>query len=334
MDRTAYAYIVARLRALETRLISAGFVERMIDADSANEAFRSLNDLSFLSGCMGEYTVNEFQSVLAKGLQKMLRLFNRMAPHPEVVNFLNLKYDFHNLKIALKAYLTKKNFADVSHALLDVGSFSKDRWEEFVLEGTVPPLTDGMQKTLNEVNVEYEKNEDPQIVDMLVDKHYVEEMLVLAKKMDSDMVIGYLKKLIDLTNLRSFIRCKELDKKETYFESVLMFGGNTDTNAFTKNYKKGYEDLRSTLEKKMYGSGLVEALDEFIREKSLFLVEKKASELLQEFMKESNRIAFGPEPVFTFFWKFENHMQILRTILVGKLNQLPTEEIREHVLII
>ena len=84
----------------------------------------------------------------------------------------------------------------------------------------------------------------------------------------------------------------------------------------------------------MYGAGLTEALDEFIKEKSLFLVEKKASELLHKFMKESNRIAFGPEPVFTFFWKFENHMQILRTILVGKLNQLPTEEIREHVLTI
>ncbi len=82
----------------------------------------------------------------------------------------------------------------------------------------------------------------------------------------------------------------------------------------------------------MHGEELTDVLDEFLKENNLLAVEKKISELLQKYMDESKKMSFGPEPVFAFFWKFENHMQILRTILVGKLNQLPTEDIHKHVL--
>ena len=101
---------------------------------------------------------------------------------------------------------------------------------------------------------------------------------------------------------------------------------------FTDNFKKGYEELKQVLERKMYSEELVMVLSQFIKEKTLLSVEKKTSELLQEYMEASKKMSFGPEPVFSFFWKFENHMQILRTILVGKLNQLPAEDIHKHVL--
>jgi len=329
---TDYAYIVGRLRALETRLMTPNILERMIDAETADDAFKTLNDLTFLSGCIGEYDVNGFQAVLTAGMQKMLRLLGRMAPNKEVSSFLNLKYDFHNLKVTLKARLTKRGFADVEHALLDMGSLTKERWERFVLEGVLPPLTKGMHDTIDDTYKQYEKTEDPQIVDIIVDKHYLEEMLMLAGRLGSELTVNYLKRLIDMSNLKAFIRCKEVKKEDDYLKSVLLEGGNISFDVFTENFKKSYEDLRMALEQRMYSTGLVLSLDEFIKEGSLLAVEKKMSEYLQEFMRESNRISFGPEPVFYFFWKFENHMQILRTILVGKLNQLPDEEIRKHAL--
>ncbi len=189
-----------------------------------------------------------------------------------------------------------------------------------------------MHQAMDDAKAVFEEAQDPQIVDLIVDKHYLEEMLSLAKKLDSVLTIKYVKKLIDFINLKSFIRCKELDKEKKYFKSIILDNGHLHNENFIKNYSKSYEELKGILEKKMYSDDIVRILDEFLTKKSLLPVEKRSSELLQEFMKESSRIPFGPEPVFAFFWKFENHLQILRTVLVGKLNQLPTEEIREHVL--
>ena len=304
----------------------------MIEADSADDAFRVLNDLIFVSGNMGDYTASDFQKVLTASTKKMAQLIAKMAPYPEVAKFLWLKYDFHNLKAALKARLTERGYADIEHALVDLGSLPAEKWELFVLEGKIPPLTKGMHDTLEDASKQYEKTKDPQIVDLIVDKHYLEEMLLMAKKLNSPLTVDYLKRLIDLTNLRTFIRCKELKKEEAYFESVLLKGGHISFDVFMESYKKSYEDLKLALEQKMYSKDLIIVLDEFIKEGALLLAEKKMSELLQEFMEESRRISFGPEPVFTFFWRFENHMQILRTILIGKLNSLPAEEIHKYVL--
>ncbi len=329
---TDYAYIVGRLRALNTRLLTPNLVERMIDASSADDAFRILNDLTFLAGCMGDHTVNEFQVVLSKGVQKMLRLIKRMSPNTEVVDFLNLKFDFHNLKVSLKARLTQRGYADVQHALVDLGSLSEAQWEQFVLDGTIPPITEGMTETIADVTRQFEANGDPQTVDLLVDKHYLEESVKLAEKLDSTLTISYLKRLIDFTNVKTLVRCKELEKSVEYLGSVLLAGGNLDNEVFVESHAKTYEEAKVAIESKLHSDDLVVAMEAFISEGTLILLEKNMSELLEQFMKQADRMSFGPEPVFAFFWRFENHIQILRTILLNKLNKLPAEETRKYLL--
>lgn len=331
-NQANYAYIIGRLRALETKSLTTNVVERMIEAKTADEAFRVLNDISFLSGSIGGDTVNDFQKVLNRGVQKMVRLVAKMTPYPEVVNFLMLKYDFHNLKVVLKARLTERGYADVSHALIDLGTLSASEWEHFALEGQIPPLTDYLSETIQDATSEYEKTNDPQVVDLIVDKHYLEEMLSSSDKFGGDLIVAYIKKLIDLTNLKSFIRSKELNKDENHFESVLLHDGFIPIFVFVDSFKKGYEELKQVLERKMHGEDAAEMLEEFMKEGTLLSAEKKMGQLLQEFMDESKKMSFGPEPVLAYFWRFENHMQILRIILVGKLNMLASEDIHKNIL--
>jgi len=304
----------------------------MIEADTANAAFHVLNDLTFVSGSIGEHTVDEFQTVLTKATEKMSRLLAKMSPDPNVLKFLWLKYDFHNLKVTLKARLVGHGYADVEHALVDLGCMRAEDWERFVLEGKIPALTKGMHGAMADATKQYKKTHDPQIVDLIVDKHYIEEMLMMAECFQSPLTVGYLQRLIDLTNLKAFIRCKELKKEDSYLESVLLHGGRVPASMMLESYSKGYDELKTLLEQKMHADELVFVLDEFLKEKTLLAAEKKISELLQNYMDESKKMSFGPEPVFAFFWRFENHMQILRTILVGKRNRLTAEDIHKHVL--
>lgn len=327
-----YAYIVGRLRALETRLMNANLVERMIDAPTAQDAFRVLNDVPLISGSIGEYTVDDFQKVLSGGLKKMAELFRSMAPNPEVMNYLWLKYDFHNLKVVLKARLTGRGYADVEHALIDMGNRSKSEWETYLLTGKIKPLTDGMNSTIQDATIHYNNNEDAQSVDLIVDRHFVEEMLLVSQKIGSTLLIKYLKRLIDFNNLRTFIRCEILKKDKKQVNQFLVNGGNISVSVFLSSFEKGHEGLLQVLSRKIASDDLVYVLNAYSNEKTLLTTEKKIAELQQNFMDESKKMSFGTESVFAFFWKFENHLHVIRAILVGKLNGLPLEDIKKHVL--
>ena len=327
MSNTDYSYIVGRVRALETQLLNQTLLERVLDANNADEAFRVLNDHALLSEHIGDLKVNDYQKVFLSGLKSVQNLINEMAPCKEIMNFLWYKYDFHNLKIVLKVRLVKHGYADVKHALIDVGLHSLENWEKVLFEDKSFDFIPGVASVVKKATELYDKSKDPQIIDLIVDQYYLDELNKLAEGMDSSLVQAYVSRLIDTTNVKTFVRCKELNKDRTYLEKVLAKGGSVYSETYISAYDKGYDELRGILEKRPQLADLAEALDSVKKDKSLLALEIKILENLQNFMKESQRNSFGPEPVFAFFYKFENHLQILRTIFIGKLNKLEVKEI-------
>lgn len=331
-DNSKYAYIVGRLRALDTKMMNQGLLERLLDAKSADESYRVLNDMPLVMGSINDYEAKDFNKVLQGALGELKELFIQMAPYKDVLNFLWYKYDFHNLKVVLKAKLTERGYADVEHALTSLGNISFEDWEKHLLEDKSIKLTEGLDRIIDKAKEAYEKSNDPQVIDQVIDSYYLSVLKDISDKMGSTLISRYLRRIIDISNLKAFIRATELKKERGYFEGVLLEGGHVSLDTWLTSFERGYEDLRQTLEKRMYADDLVVALESFVEGKNLLAAEKRAHELQQQFMDESRKIVFGPEAVFAFFWKFENHLQTIRAILVGKLNKLPAEEISKHVL--
>lgn len=331
-DNSQYAYIVGRLRALETQMIDQTLLDRLMEAPGASEAFRTLNDMPLVMSSLENYGVQDFNKVLTGALEEVKQLLLRSAPYPEVLDFLWYKYDFHNLKIMLKAKLSGQDYQDVNHALSSLGLVSADQWEKHLMEGGELKLTNEMSDVIAVVAEDYKKNGDITIINQIIDQHYLVQLEKIADSMNSPMISSYLKRLIDFSNLLAFIRVKETGKSEETLARVLVKGGAVLPAVFSEVFDRSYEDLRSTLEKKVGGDDLAHSLGRFIDQKMLISAEKKSQELQQDFMAKARQISFGPEPVFSFFWRFENHMMIIRAILVGKLNGLTNETISHHVL--
>jgi V/A-type H+-transporting ATPase subunit C len=331
-DNSKYAYIVGRLRALDTKMLNPSMLERLMEAPGAAEVFRSLNDLPLVTDSLGDYEVQDFSKVLTAALQGIKELLIQMAPYPEVLNFLWHKYDFHNLKVALKAKVTGHGYEDVSHALTDLGTISMEAWQGFVLEDKKLPLDGNVDKKISQIKELYEKEANPQIINVIVDQHYLETLKNISDRIGSRMIDTYLKRMIDFSNLRAFIRVTEIKKDRSFLEKLLLRGGFVKTDLYLNSFERGYDELRQALERPIGSDDLSVALERFTEDKMLISAEKQAYSLQQSFMAKSGTISFGPEPVFGFFWKFENHMLILRAILVGKLNGLSNETITSNVL--
>jgi len=333
-DNSKYAYIVGRLRALDTKMLNQSMLDRLMEAPGASEVFRSLNDLPLITGALADYEVQDYNKVLTGALRNMKELMIQMAPYPEVLDFLWYKYDFHNLKVALKARLTGQGYEDVNHALTDLGTVDSEAWQGFVLEDRMIPLTGQINNKINLIKTLYEKNSDPQMINVVSDQHYLETLKEISDRIGSSMIDAYLKRVIDFSNLKAFIRLTETKKDKSVLEKFLIKGGYVKCEIYLDAFERGYDDLRQTLEKPIGSDDLSKTLEKFMDDRTLMAVERKTYELQQNFMNKAQVISFGPEPVFSFFWKFESHMLILKAILVGKLNGLPNEVIGKNVLAI
>jgi V/A-type H+-transporting ATPase subunit C len=307
-------------------------LDRLMEAPGASEVFRSLNDMPLIAGSLGDYEVQDFNKVLTDSLQNLKELLLQMAPYSEVLNFLWYKYDFHNLKVALKARVTEQGYEEVNYALTKLGTIDLEAWQGFILEGKPVLLTKQLEKKIDQIKSLYEKDSDPQIINVIVDQHYTETLKKIADQIGSPMIDHYLKRLIDFSNLRAFIRIMELKKERPVLGKLLIPGGFVKPELYLNSFERGYDELRQALERPIGSDDLLIALEKFMEEKTLMAAERQVYKLQQDFMKKSNAISFGPEPVFSFFWRFENSMLIIRAILVGKLNGLSNETIRKHVL--
>ena len=331
-DNSNYAYIVGRLRALETKMLNHNLVERLMDAPDADSAFKVSNDIPLVMHNLGDYSVKDFNKVLVKTTSEMKNAFLRMAPYSEVLNFIWYKYDFHNLKVVLKAKLTQRGYDQVEHAISPLGTVNLEDWQKYLLEDIPIKLTEGLNKFIAYISEVYKESNDLQEIDQIIDKHYLSVLKGITDDIKSPMISEYLRRIIDFSNLSAFVRITEMNKDTKYLESVLLSGGHAPISLFLDNFEKGYEDLQKSVSKMTYVDDLTKTIDVFLDKKSLISLEKKTAMLQQDFMTSSNGIAFGPEPVFAFFWKFENQLQIIKAILVGKLNSLPAEEIEKNVL--
>ena len=331
MNNTDYSYIVGRVRALETQMLDQTLLERLLDAPSAEEAFRTLNDHALMAEHIGDLGVDDYQKVFSASLKSIQNILHEMAPEKEFMNFLWYKFDFHNLKVVLKAKLMEHGYADIEHALIDMGHHSLSNWEAVLFENKTLDLIPGVGFAIKAATELYEKNNDPQVVDLIIDQYYLDELNKMAEEMESSLVQDYVDRLIDITNTKTFVRCKELEKDRSYFEKVLVKGGSVYIETFIDAYDKGYDELRVILEKRPHLEDLAGTLEQVEKDNSLLILETKITENLQTFMKEAQRISFGIEPVLAFFYKFENQLRIIRSIFIGKLNKLETKEIAANL---
>ena len=128
---TEYLFISAYLRAREGKLLTAARMERMIDAPSPGEAAKVLQEIGY--GEFSPTSDRELGAALAREREKLFEDLYRYVPDKAVVDVFKVKYDYHNLKVLLKA---RALGMDGKRLLVDAGRVETERMEKCVSEGT------------------------------------------------------------------------------------------------------------------------------------------------------------------------------------------------------
>ncbi len=318
---TRYTYAVGRIKALEARLISPGDMERLLDEETAAEALRALGEFPDYAESAAEKSVEE---VLEDQLRLIYDLACQLSLGSNVIKILRLRYDFHNLKVLLKARL----LGIEPEGLSRVGFLSAEQMKRVLdekrFEGEVDPfVAETILAALGRVHegIPLEK------IEAALDRCYYETFVRVLSV--NAFLEEYARRTIDLMNLRTFWRVQVMGWTEEKLAESLLPGGRIEEAFFTTSFGTPIADLVPKVRDDTYRRLLKDALHAFQSKHDLSVLDKLIDDYLIETARKAKQYCFGLEPLVGYIAAKENEVTRLRTILYGKERSLPPDTLRE-----
>ena len=107
------------LRAREPKLLNADKAARMLDASTYEEAAKLLTDCGYED--MSQMNTSEVEQVLSGHRKEIFEEIKRLSPDRMIPELFQMKYDYHNAKVILKAEAME---SASDHLLSDAGRIS------------------------------------------------------------------------------------------------------------------------------------------------------------------------------------------------------------------
>lgn len=323
MDRENFIQSSVRIRHAEKKLLTKQQLQRLADAKNLEDAIKLLNETSYSSELSKLDRPENYEQVLSEVLNKTYKEAMEISPDKSLVEILSCKYDYHNLKVLVKENILKEKF-DSMYCMLDGNEI--EAFRELALKND-----EGLSKDFKECLDFFETTKDPQDIDIFIDKKYFEKVLSLAKDFKLEMITEYFKAMIDFINLRTFIRCRKQNQVKETLEKVLIKGGDIDTDKILDMFYEDIEILPIKLKAYKIGRVLSKIVEEYKNTNSLNSFEKSMDDYLVEIVRKAKSIHYGAEVIFSFLFAKELEIKNLRLILVGKVNGLSADFIKERL---
>ncbi len=311
---TDYAAVSAALHAREAKLLTQAMAERMIDAATPDESYKTLLECGYapLERC----TLENVEHALSQARRELYREVSVLAPDKRIVELFQIKYDYHNAKLALKS---KRGGEDVSRLAMDCGRFDAQE----VLRGETSAVSAAMSRAS-----EAGHSGDVRMAELLLDRACYEEMSALADETGSAFLKDYVALQIDAINLRTLVRAQRMGCEDDVFAAAMLPGGHIPAGQL----KGARGDHLSSLTHGTPLDGAGELAAKLLDGGgSLTEFERACDDALMSYLQRSRRTPFGPEVVAGYLGAKEAEFTAVRTILSGKIAGIAAEDIRARL---
>lgn len=328
MDRMDFIQGVTRIRVLENKLLDRAAIEKMVDAKDLEEVFRTLGDTEYGNAVTSAGRPEDYENILHSELERVYKTVGEISPHKEIVDLMALKYDYHNLKVMVKEKLMSKDLSDLYSS---IGTVDFDKLKSQFAADEYRDIDPEFKEAIILVLKDYEEKNDPQRIDILMDRFYFGHLYKLAKDLKIELFEDHVKDLIDFTNVSSAIRLKKQEKDLKFFEEVILENGNIDKDTIMMTVNDSVESMINRFRNSRIRKELAKGLEDYLETGRLSSFEKHMDNYLMNLNKSSKSVTFGPEPLFSYLVAKEMEIKILRIIMVSKLNNISPDAIRERL---
>ncbi len=313
-DSLRYGYAVGKVRVLETRALDRSALERLLDARTFPEQKRLLSETAYARYLETAETPQEVERALDDTLDGFYRFLEDAALPESVVRFFRVRYDYANLKAALKSGLlgTPLDGLLVNHGTLPAAAFL-DGLSELPepLAGLVAAVAD---------------HTDTAAIDAQVDRAYFADLAETARSTRSRFLTDLAALFIDVANVKTLVRGRLAGKSAERLSALFFDGGTVSPAGMAELAEHAPEDLAGALRRHAALRPLAE-----IDLADTHQLDPALEGLMAAALRRGRHEAAGPEPVIAYVMGREAEVRMLRVLLLGTLTGIGYETLRARL---
>ncbi|HUT66293.1 MAG TPA: V-type ATPase subunit [Spirochaetota bacterium] len=334
VENPDYAYAVARVRALETKLIDGGSLMSLIDAP-LDRFEASLAELTGIDRSgpgdpkdPGDHshTYRLLQQVETR-FTGVYRLVLSLLLDDTPKRLISLKYDYELLKLLIKE--AKGIELSVPETFSERSRNSYEGLKSMLEEGKVLDLGPGMYESY--LWALEKKQISGRQIDFRCDLAYYEELFGLVNLMKNDFIHNFFLREVDANNILSALRLKLRGGKRGDVRGRYLPYGTIDAGYLEQVLDLTLEGFAQRIVFSPLSSVLLRVNRGRPEDEQAEELERLMDEDLMRYLKESIFVTFGIEPVLAYLWMKEVELKDLRTILIAKYAKIAEPEIKRHV---
>jgi V/A-type H+-transporting ATPase subunit C len=325
----AYGYAVARIRAMELRLLDAGVMQRMVDAEDTASVLKILGETSYSSSLAAQTGTSDFDKLLESELLAAYSEIDSFVPDKELVALMRLQYDFHNVKVMLKSTFNAKNGGRTRLDLLtSLGSYPVDSLVSSIENDEYTLLPYGLNTLIPQCVSVWEQSKDALEVERLLDKKMYETMLETAQKLEMKGVIDWMRTRIDGENIRTLVRLKRFGFDSAQAMPFLHSGGVIDINTMAALISEPFDSWARAVEFSDFAK-VISSIDSSNGFSELILeLEKTLDDFYIDRLSIYRNAQAAPENVVSYLYAKEMEIKNVRMILVSKSSNGDQDSLR------
>lgn len=313
-DSLRYGYAVGKVRVLETRALDRPAVERLLDARDFAEQKRLLSETPYARYLEDATTAEEVERALEDALDGFYRFLDEAALPPAVVTFFRIRYDYANLKAALKAELVG---VSTSGLLMEHGTVPSA-----MFTGSLAELPEPFASVAAGVILDAGAAE----IDAAIDVRYFAALLDTAREARSSYLADVARLAIDLANAKILMRGALAGSSAEENAERLIDGGTVPREKLRGFAASSPREIAESLVRVPGLKGLRagEIVDPA-------LLDPATDALVTAALRRGRREAAGPEPVIAYVMGREAEVRTLRVLLLGTLTGIDENTLRVRV---
>ncbi|MDD2503776.1 MAG: V-type ATPase subunit [Clostridia bacterium] len=317
MQEKQFIYAVARIRSHEMKLLDTQFIEQLMAADDVDECLQLLMNKGW-----GHESSLSPEQILDHEYEKTWKLMEELIDDMSLFNVFLLPNDYHNLKAAIKLVISNSSstgyFTD--HCTID-----PETMVEAVKTKNFTLLPEHMSAVAEEAYNTVVQTGNGQLCDVIIDKAAMETMYEVSSKQSNEVLQWHAEIKVAASNIKIAVRGQKTGKDLKWIQNAMAYCDSLDIEALAQAAFFSFEAICEYLRNTDYAEGVDEL------ERSLSSFELWCENWYMRKIKPQKYNQFTIGPLAAYLIARENEIKMVRMILLGKLNQLPEEAIRERL---
>jgi V/A-type H+-transporting ATPase subunit C len=332
-DDWRYVFETAQVRAIQIQMLTRAVLLDMANASSFESAADLLSSTDYsLPRRGGNFA--EVEDTLLQLRSAVQQLFADLMIEKTTVEFFRTRFDFANLRLAMRRTLTGKPLGGTLTAggestdYSTEGNFPPELFEQVFEQENYALFPDYMAAAAEQAVLAYYKDKDVRRIDYAIDGVQAKYNFKRARQLNSIFLTGLFRIQIDLTNIRTLLRLKFTESEQ---RNVFIDGGFVELERFEHGLDLGLEGLGQLFFVTPYYRIVDAGASYLASNKSFLKAEQQCEEHLMGFLRATIQITAGPQPIIAYLLMKENEIRTVRLILTAKKNNLDTQLILDRI---